>query len=328
MKRRILLIQTAFIGDAILSTSTLSSLSDLGFECDVLVRKGNEVFYENHPDCSRVLIWNKKGFVGKYKSLISLHKSIRNAKYYAIINLQRFAATGFLTAFSGTNITLGFSQNPFSFAFRHRIKHGVRENFHESERNLELIRLAFPDAKLRSPNLHLNQQIMDSVSHYKQEKYICIFPGSVWFTKRLSNAKWVELIKLLPTDYTVYFLGAPNEIELCSAIIADGSQFHAKLKNLCGKLSLMQSAALGKGAEMNYCNDSSPVHFLSAVNANISAFFLSTAPIFGFYPISKNASIQEVENLACKPCGMVGKANCPEGHFNCDKTLAVRTFLE
>jgi heptosyltransferase-2 len=325
--KRILLIQTAFIGDAILATATLSSLKALGFEVDVLVRSGNEIFFNNHPDCNQVIVWDKNGAVRKYSSLFRMLSETRRNKYHAVVNLQRFAATGLLTAFSGAKYKLGFSQNPFSFAFSHSLKHSIKKNYHESHRNLDLLHLAFPNAQHANPNLFLTADILKSVNAYKKRKYVCLFPGSVWFTKRLSNEKWLELILLLPKDYTVYFLGAPNEEDLCDKIISQATPHHSKLINLCGKMNLMQSAALGKDAEMNYCNDSSPVHFLSAVNANISAFFLSTSPIFGFYPVSENAKIQQTTDLPCKPCGMVGKEACPKEHFNCDKLIDIKTHI-
>ena len=326
MTKKALLIQTAFIGDAILSTALLSSISELGYTCDVLVRSGNEVFFENHSDCRKVLIWNKKGFTNKYKSLFRLSNIIRSEHYDTVINLQRFAATGLLTAFSGAKAKVGFMQNPLSFAFTHKTKHTVKLNFHECNRNVELLQLLHPEAKFKAPNLCLSQALMESVEVYQTKPYVCIFPGSVWFSKRLSSDKWLELITKLPQDLTVYFLGAPNEFDLCQGII-DQVESKSNLKNLCGKLSLMQSAALGKSAEMNYCNDSSPVHFLTAVNAKVSAFFLSTSPLFGFYPLSDVSYLQEVANLKCKPCGMVGKAECPETHFNCNYQLSPKTHL-
>jgi heptosyltransferase-2 len=325
--KKVLLIQTAFIGDAILATATLSTLKSLGFSVDVMVRRGNEIFFNEHPDCHRVIVWDKKGAVGKYTSLFKIISEVRKNQYHAVVNLQRFAATGLLTALSGAKYKLGFTQNPLSFAFSHTLKHSVKENYHESYRNLDLLHLAFPDAQHSNPILFLTEDVLKSVKEYKNQKYICIYPGSVWFTKRLSNDKWLELIQLLPQDHTIYFLGAPNEKEMCEELINLASSRHSNLKNLCGELSLMQSAALGKDAEMNYCNDSSPVHFLSAVNANITAFFLSTSPIFGFYPISKNSRVLQAENLPCKPCGMVGKVECPLGHFNCDKNLEIKPVI-
>jgi ADP-heptose:LPS heptosyltransferase len=74
---KILVIQTAFIGDAILATGILEKLNkDLpGAHIDYLVRKGNDALFKAHPFIHTVLVWNKQA--GKYKDLWRLLKLIR-----------------------------------------------------------------------------------------------------------------------------------------------------------------------------------------------------------------------------------------------------------
>ena len=105
-------------------------------QIDVLVRKGNEGLLYNHPFLHEVLVWNKKE--NKKKNLFRLLKKIRKNKYDTVINLQRFAATGLLTAFSGAKEKIGFDKNPFSFLFTKTIKHDLINGRHEVERNNEL----------------------------------------------------------------------------------------------------------------------------------------------------------------------------------------------
>ncbi|MFX8393269.1 hypothetical protein ABTL67_19395, partial [Acinetobacter baumannii] len=90
----ILIIQTAFIGDAVLATGLSEKLHAFfpNAQIDFLVRKGNESLFSNHPFLHKVLIWNKKQ--SKYKNLLQLLIQIRSNKYDTIINVQRFAATG------------------------------------------------------------------------------------------------------------------------------------------------------------------------------------------------------------------------------------------
>jgi heptosyltransferase-2 len=88
--------------------------------------------------------------------------------------------------------------------------------------------------------------------------------------------------------------------------------------NLCGQLSFLESAALMKEAVMSYVNDSAPMHFASAVNAAVTAVYCSTLPSFGFGPLSDTSRIVEIDyNLYCRPCGLHGRKQCPEGHFKC-----------
>src|SRR5487761_2581360 len=137
--KKFLVIQTAFTGDVVLATALIEKLH-LFFpdaQIDFLVRKGNEGLVKDHPFLHETLIWNKKE--NKKKNLFNLLKKIRKEKYDTVINLQRFASTGLLTAFSGATEKIGFDKNPFSFLFTKKIKHGLNNGKHEVERNNELI---------------------------------------------------------------------------------------------------------------------------------------------------------------------------------------------
>ena len=107
-----LLIQTAFIGDVILMTALLEYLhqTEPATPVDVLVRRGNEGLLAGHPHVREVLIWDKKH--RKYAALWELLGQIRAARYGRVVTLQRFASTGFLTAFSQGNGAHWLCQKP------------------------------------------------------------------------------------------------------------------------------------------------------------------------------------------------------------------------
>ncbi|HNP49486.1 MAG TPA: glycosyltransferase family 9 protein, partial [Bacteroidia bacterium] len=121
--RSFLVIQTAFTGDVILATALIEQLKNSlpDATIDVLVRKGNETLLENNPSIRNVLIWDKRK--DKFKNLFRMLGRIRNEKYTDVVNLQRFASSGILTAFSGAKSKSGFDKNPFSVFFTHKIAH-------------------------------------------------------------------------------------------------------------------------------------------------------------------------------------------------------------
>src|SRR5688572_26947285 len=129
--KKILVIQTAFLGDAILATSLLEEIRRgvPGAMIDILVRKGNESIFHNHPFVSDVLVWDKAK--NKSGNLFGILKKIRAKKYYAVINIHRFFSSGFLTAFSGAAIKSGFDKNPLSFLFTNVSKHVMGDGRHE-----------------------------------------------------------------------------------------------------------------------------------------------------------------------------------------------------
>ncbi|MBC8033231.1 MAG: glycosyltransferase family 9 protein [Chitinophagaceae bacterium] len=316
--QKLLVIQTAFIGDAILATGIIEKLhaSFPDAAIDFLVRKGNETLLNGHPFLREVLVWNKKE--GKLKNLSRLLLEIRKRRYDKVINVQRFAATGILTAFSGAGETIGFDKNPLSFLFSVKKEHIIstpQHPKHEMERNNDLI-AHFTNGTPCRPKLYPSAYDREQVKQYKGSSYISISPASIWFTKQYPAQKWVSFISRLPAHYALYLLGGTEDVELCQ-IIANSSGKRTVM-NLAGKLSFLQSCALMKDAVMNYVNDSAPMHLASAVNAPVTAVYCSTLPSFGFGPLSDRSHIVEIEEpLACRPCGLHGHKACPLNHFNC-----------
>ncbi len=319
--RRILVIQTAFIGDVILATALLEKLHHAfpGAALDVLVRKGNEGLFTAHPYLRTVLIWDKKA--AKYKGLLHLLKQIRSNRYDWVVNLQRYASTGFLTAFSGAGVRSGFRKNPLSFLFSVRKDHVSGEGIHEIDRNEQLVGDFLPPGRFL-PRLYPSPDDYLRAEPYRSGgPYLCISPASVWFTKQFPAGKWEELIHAVKDRYKVYLLGGPGDREYAekirAAVLRDPVR-RDQIVNLCGELSFLESAALMQGAVMNFTNDSAPMHLCSATNAPVTAVYCSTIPAFGYGPLSESAHIVEVEEeLSCRPCGLHGHKACPEKHFDC-----------
>ena len=345
---KFLLIQTAFIGDVVLATPLIEKLVQFypGSQIDFLLRKGNEGLLTGHPHLRQVIIFDKKK--GKYKNLLSLLSTIRKEKYDYVINLQRFFASGFLTAFSGGKHKIGFDKNPLSFLFTEAVKHEISTTDtgnHEVKRNLALIE-GITDPSFVRPKLYPSDADFKKVN--PSGDYVCIAPASVWFTKQWPADNWIALISKLPEHLTIYLMGAKSDFALCETIkspfdfphsggqggkqdfthsggegvkpVSEGHEVNrnSSIVNLSGQLSFLESAALLKNARMNFVNDSAPLHFASAMNAPVAAMFCSTVPAFGFGPLSDISFIFETnEKLDCRPCGLHGYKACPKGHFRC-----------
>lgn len=322
--KRFLIIQTAFLGDVILATPLIEELHRLFPDAtiDLLVKKGNEGLLKDHPLLHRVFVFDKAN--GKFKNMLHLIRTFRKQKYDATINLHRFASSGLLTIFSGAKEKIGFDKNPLSAFYSKKLTHSL-DGRHETERNLSLIQHLGAISK-RRPQLYPTTADYHKVEAYQSSKYYCLAPASVWFTKQLPEDKWVELIRLLPTDATIYLVGGKNDFDLCERIKQKSN--YQQIFNLAGELNLLQSAALFEKAHWNYVNDSGPLHLCSSVNARVTAFFCSTVPRFGFGPLSDNAEIAQIDgDLDCRPCGLHGFKACPQGHFRCGKEIPLQKYI-
>ena len=324
----ILIIQTASIGDVILATSLPEKLHQQypNAHIDLMVKKGNESLFIEHPFLRSIIIRNKNE--GKKESFIHLLQKVYSKKYDLIVNLQRFSFTTLLTIFSGAKYTTGYAGNLFSLFYTKRYRHSTdpKKGVHETIRNQQLIS-KFCGNEPASMRLYPTQKNYSTVSALKTTQYICIAPASLWKTKQLPADQWATLITLIPSEYNIYLLGSDADKALCEDIIR-GSR-NEGVMNLAGKLSLLDTAALMEHSRMNYVNDSAPMHIASAMNAPVAAVFCSTVPGFGFGPLSEKSMIIETKkSLTCRPCGLHGHDDCPKKHFDCAKSITTEQLLK
>lgn len=337
---KILIIQTAFIGDTILASHFARAVKDQFPDSSIhfFLRKGNESVIQGLSSVDKVWIWEKQG--GKTRNLFKLIKEMRHHDYQFVFNLHRHFNSGLVTLCMKAGKKIGFKQNPLSIFYSSRIKHQIPHYvdkvagtfWHEVQRNLELLKVVVPtlqssnNSKLYKPELPMLPKHFEKVAEYsKVENYFVVAPASVWFTKAWSEHKYRELTERLATMGVVYFIGGPTDTELCERIRKDIPH----TVNLCGKLGLLDSAALMKNAKRVFVNDSAPLHLASAMNAKTTAVFCSTIKEFGYFTLADDSLIVETpEKLYCRPCGLHGHRACPEGHFKCSELIQISTVIE
>ena len=324
---KVLLIQTAFLGDAVLATALLEKIRNESPETEIhiLVRKGNESLFKAYPysNLHRVWTYDKSR---KWSSWLELRHDLSLVHFDAVYVIQRFFGMGLLSLSIGANRVVGFDKNPMSLFFTERVKHEWGTGIHEVERNTALVK-SWLGEKVFKPCLRAPK--IDLATEMQKKEYICISPGSVWETKRLPIRIWIEFIQLLPENQVVVLMGSPGEIELSNQI-ADA--FHGSNRvvlNETGKHPLLASAYIFQQSKMSFVNDSGPMHICSAENVPTVAVYCSTIPSFGFGPLADWNRIVETKHvLDCRPCGDHGKKNCPLGHYACGEGIEAKSLLQ
>lgn len=309
IKKKYLLIQTAFLGDLVLITSVLEKLfaQTDSMEIHLLVRKGFESVLNDYPRRSEIILhsYDKKQ---KLASWWNLFLKFRQLKLDEVWVFQRFFGMGLLSISLGAKKIKGFKENPLSLFFTKSFSHSLGDGRHEIERNNVFFEDDSPPHKpLLKPG---------KFSELSGKTFIFFAPGSVWETKRWPKEHWLRLVNQSPKDWQWVMSGAGAELDLCNEIFAESSS--GRIINLAGKLNLQELVEVIGMAKLVVVNDSAPLHIASAMNIPTIALFCSTSPKLGFYPLStKNLVIEYSKPLACKPCGKHGKKVCPEGHYLC-----------
>jgi len=148
--------------------------------------------------------------------------------------------------------------------------------------------------------------------------YIVYAIGGQHTTKKLPLQKQVELLNSLFEK--VILIGGKEDSENGEKL----SQKCTNTLNLCGRLTINQSAMLMQNALKIYTHDTGMMHIAAALQKPIISIWGNTTPRFGMYPYygSNNEKsiinyFQEVHNLSCRPCSKIGFEKCPKEHFKC-----------
>jgi heptosyltransferase-2 len=325
---KILVINTAFAGDVILTLPMVQILNEYFPDSKIsfLCIPGVSNILENNPAISEIITYDKKK---KQKGILNFRKLIKDIQeknFDLVISPHRSLRSTLISKYSKAKKTISFDISALSSKYTDRVVY--KKNVHEIIRNLSLlVPLGINRTELLVPKLYPSENDLTAVdkllSDFKieaEEKFITIAPGSVWFTKAFPENKFANILRVLKDfHYKVVLIGGADDEGLCAKIKVLGKNM--KVYNAAGKLSYLQSAELIKRSGVLLTNDSAPLHLANSVGTKVLAIFGATVPEFGFYPIGKNDKIFQVNGLKCRPCAIHGGNRCPVKTFDCMNKL-------
>ncbi len=327
--KRILVIQTAFIGDAILTLPLIQYLKNSSekSEITVLAIPSTSSIFENSSFVANVIIYDKKGKDKSLLSFVKLIKKIRKQNFDEVYSPHRSFRSTLLSYFSKAEQTVGFNIATFSFLYKKKIKY--EKNHHEVKRNLALAEFNFQkdDWKIL-PKINfdkINKDEIDKIFYNTKKKIIAVAPGSVWQTKVYPKEYFIEVAKfLINKNYYILLIGGKNDINVCQEI---QDEIKENIFSLAGKFSIVESIYLLTKCVALICNDSSPTHMSMAADIPVLTIYCSTVPGFGFYPYNQKGKYISFDELNCKPCGIHGHKVCPMKTFECGFKLTPQKVI-
>lgn len=312
-----LVVQTAFLGDVVLTTPLLAALAARHGPVDVVTTPGAAPLLETHPAVRRVIPFDKKGADRGLAGLWRLGRRLRAERYDIAYLPHRSLRSAALAILAGVPRRVGFDDG------WRMLYTGVREHPATGHTIDRLLALAdVPPKHQTPPSLELTMSDRAAAERWLREAgvttaFVALAPGSIWGSKRWSY--YAELAALLAARVPVVVVGGPEDAALGEAIVAAVRAAGAahRAASCCGTLGLRESAALiGKAAAL-VTNDSAPLHLAQAVGTPTVAVFGPTIPEFGFGPRGPRDVALGITGLPCRPCSRHGPPSCPLGHHHC-----------
>jgi heptosyltransferase-2 len=335
-----MVVQTAFLGDIVLTTAFLHSLRALLPKAEIFfvtTPLGVEVLKPNSWDIELIPFDKRRSEKGP-RGLLKKIRQLRRLKPELVFSLHRSFRSTILATSLGAETTLGFREAAASFLFTNTVSRKRAEQ--EGEKNALLLREAFPREEIREnppttePLLFLakeeEKQAEALFSPFgKETDFVAFAASSVWATKRWPAERFGELALLVWRKYhlrTVIVGGAGAEDRKVSADVVDtfrglandGELGFAPL-DLSGKTNMGTLKAVLAKAKLVVANDSAPLHIATALQVPVVGIFGPTTKSLGFFPHAgdERSAVVEKKSLSCRPCGKHGHKKCPLVHVRC-----------
>ena len=333
--KRILIFQTAFIGDVILTLPLAQILHQRfpGAHVAFVAIPAASAVLANHPAVDEVIEYDKRGMDRGLAGIRSVASRLREGSFDLALIPHRSIRSALIGWLSRTPRRIGFSTSSGRWLFTDTVS--PTPGAHEIDRNLDLLKPIIPERiPAELPELHPNGMDEDVVTSILAEHardmtgdaMIAVAPGSVWATKRWPKEYFVGLVELLITrGCSVALVGGPEDGTLCAEILQRVG--NRGVISFAGKLSLLQSAALIRHCRVMVSNDSAPMHIAVARKVPTVGLFCATTPELGFYPYTNDAIVVQ-KNLFCRPCGSHGGRRCPLGTEDCIREISPDAVLQ
>ena len=312
--KKILVIRLSSIGDIILTTPLLRRLHAAYPDCviDYCTKPPFAVLLASNPRLSAIYTTEELP-TGAYDLVIDLQRNLRS---HAIASSVRAGRTVHYRKENWKKwLMVQFKINLYGSS------RSVVDRYKDALKDIELSTDCqgcelYPSSDDRA----FAQPFFES-----RQKTIAICFGAKHFTKRYPSQGFAAIISLLLNEMPLQFLllgGKEDAAHATEIMHSLPESSRARVVNLAGNCSLMQTAALLERSDAVLSNDTGLMHMASAFSKKLFVLFGSSSAAFGFLPYQTPYELFEAEHLPCRPCSHIGRDHCPKGHFRCMNDLS------
>ena len=360
--RRILLIKLSAVGDVVHTFPVLNQLRRKypAAQIDWLVKPQIAELVRHHPAVNNVILfhdreWRSARTMARAVTLgVSLLRQLRSTRYDLVIDMHGQGRTAIAAAATGAAVRIGFDRPRKSvlaatdrelppkvydhawigaregswLAYTHRIPIDTLE-MHPVDRYLRVgMLLGFADSKVdfsfavpaeASAQVDLLLAQHGIAPRGPDARFALLSPGTVWETKQWSAEKFAAVARaFIDGGLPVVLAGSAADAAACNAVAASVPE----ARNLCGRTSLAELAALIARCEVAITNDSGPMHMAVALDRPTVTVFGPTDAVW-IGPYRRPDSVATA-NVACAPCYLRQLKHCGHGH-RCMQSVAAET---
>ena len=317
--KKILIMKNCCLGDILMSTPMVRELKDNFSSARIhyMVGPWSKEALKGNPHLERVIdhivflknrtLWNK---IGRLQSL-------RKEKYDLLFILDTgiiSMLTGFLI---GAQFRVGFDLCHQGFLLTHRIPRTLKDNKHEVEWYLDLLRGIGLKPKTKKMEFFPSKEDERTACEFfhkhrlsEKDLIIGIGPGgginpfTTLTTKQWGKEQYASLADRLIEDFgaKIIFFGDKRDRLLVKTL---KEKVHNKNIDATGKFGLGETAALIKKCKLFVTNDSGLMHLASAIGCPTLSIF---GPSLSKYTAPLGQEHLSIEKeLSCRPCAIPGE---------------------
>lgn len=301
--KRILVISLTNVGDIILTTPVIKTLSKKfsGARLDVMVGPHGKEIFEKDPAVFKVIIYDKHLPITEKRRL---QLKLKKLKYDLVVDLRN-TVFGLLIGPKFRTATI----QSFPSALAHRKK-----------RHLYRLKSLGIDGFDEETYIHVLKEDEEYVSGLLRENgvgpaAVVVSPGAKSHLKRWTAEGFAEVADRLVGECgaDVVFVGLKEDEDTVKNII--GKMKH-KSHDLVGRTNIRQLASLLGRSRLLITNDSAPLHLGCAAGARVLAIFGPTDPK-KYGPTGEFDSVIN-KKLSCSPCE-AAECKC---NYECMKSIS------
>ncbi len=335
-RERILLIKPSALGDVVHTLPVVATLRRRypDARLDWLVEEEAADLVRNHPAVTDLVVSGRRRWLRQLRhprravqTLVEIRRfvaELRSRRYDVVVDLQGLLKSALYVLAAGAPVRIGFAEGREGapWVLTHRVT-APPQPVHAVDRYLCLAAALDAAEAVRDFTIPLAAGDRSAAAEWLvgcPRPRVVLHAAARWRTKLWEEERWRSLAAALAAEgASVVLTGSPQDAAL-AARLADG--LVPPPRNLVGRLSLKELAAVLGEADVVVTVDSGPMHIAAAMGTPVVALFGPTDPR-RTGPLGPGLVLRR--ELPCSPC-LRRRCAIPETYL-CMRELGIEQVL-